>query len=796
MKAAIQSSKIPADLRKNNNWVNQELTWNKSKNKYDKKPLNSRTGKPAKWSDPDEWSSLEDAQKMHQADPLKVPAYVMTEADNLVCIDLDDCYDGDALKPYAQHLMDVFHTYTERSVSGSGIHILCSGTTGLRVNETIIHEGREYPIEVFTKSRIVTLTGDLVDPDYSYIEEGELDTLEEMVKPKAKAGLTIGRGSPASSLATEEELRKLGSALQSASANDYHGWMKVGMALRLYGAQNGCEQEAWALFDDWSKTTESGNYDPQRNLDAWDSWDTTEAGSQVTLGTVYHMAKENGWTFDGRTITSSQNGQKGGRPPAPAHADTAKDFFDTSMVDESSGHPTTRYRDGIWHDYSPQGWTVVPKERIMSRIATFMQDDPALENHCTSNYFRSVKDNLASYNMCATGYRMPTWLDTGESGNHWMAFSDGWAVNMLNMARIMAGLDTGLEEPEYKRPVSPAFFSKSFVAYPLETEDRSMPLFRKYLDRVQPDPENQRMLQQMAGIALTDETCYETCHALIGSGANGKTVFLDILQHLIGRNNVCFIPLKMLAERFQGFPLAENKLNICNEMSTDTGTGNLHLVEGMLKDCISGGDIEVERKGVDKYFAPCRARFIFACNSMPTFMDRSDGIWRRLRVIDFPVTVPAGERDVHLAEKIIAWELPGVLLWAMEGLVDVVRSGMVFESGRSVSLKEQHRFDCDKEKCFLHECCDLEPEAFVPKETLYAKYKFWCSNNGYRFPLSKNKYLRRIEEIHPDLQTTQELWEEDGSRRRGFKGLGLKNPGCEPSTYPAHQVIVGAKRSQ
>ncbi len=241
---------------------------------------------------------------------------------------------------------------------------------------------------------------------------------------------------------------------------------------------------------------------------------------------------------------------------------------------------------------------------------------------------------------------------------------------------------------------------------------------------------------------------------------------------LVGRQNVCFVPLHRIADRFQSFPLAEHKLNICNEMATDTGFGNLQMVEGALKECISGGDIEVERKGLDKTIAPCRARFIFSCNSMPTFVDRSDGIWRRMRAIRFPVTIPREDRDVHLADKIIAKELPAIMRWGLDGLADVLRHGRVFESDESLSLKNQHRDDCDKEKCFLMECCRLEANASISKERLFDNYRFWCEGDGYRFPLAKRKFLRRVEEIFPGIKTVQKS-ETNGSRERSFSGLLL-----------------------
>ena len=797
MEAAINTGNYPEKLKKLNQWVNQEITWNSEKNKYDKKPINSRTGQPAKWSDPNTWASFEDVQALHETNPRAIPAFILAEDNGMVCVDIDNCFDEEGkMVRLAEMLMNTWECYTERSVSGTGIHMLCYGTTPLNGNVTIETGGMELDIEVFTKKRIITLTGDIIKPECSVMtdKQFELNGLADMVKKPESPLVGSAPLAPtfSSSLQPPQELTKLTSALQSVSADDYHDWMRVGMAMRLYGIQNGCENDMWQAFDNWSATTKSGNYDPQKNLKAWSTWNTTGTGNPVTLGSIYHMAKQNGWTFDNRSITSAANGQNGGRPPAPDHPDIAQWFYDDELLHES-GHPTIVEHDGMWHEYSEHGWSVVSEKRVLGSIVGYMQNRSDLRPFSKGHVVRSVRDNLASNNYCRTPHMMPAWLDTGESADNWVGFSDGSAVNLVEFAKVWSGK----AEPEllvkgkeaYTRDLSPAFFSSSFVGYPGQVQSAKPELFHDYLDRVLPNPESQRMLQQLAGLALTDETRYEVCFALVGSGANGKTVFMDILTALVGRQNVSSVDLHQLDKRFQTFPLAISKLNICGEMPTDVGTTSLHKVEGILKHCITGGDIEVERKGLDKTLAKCRARFVFATNSMPTFVDKSDGIWRRLRVIDFPVTIPVEERDVHLADKIIRDELTGVFHWAMQGLVDIIQNGSVFESKQSQRTKDEHRKGCDKECMFIEEECVVtnDDDAYVPKEMLYTHYKFWCDRGGYKYPMSKVSFLKRLKDLHPDLTESQRTFG-DGNRVRCLVGICL-----EVDSYDMLPVYKNAK---
>ncbi len=112
--------------------------------------------------------------------------------------------------------MRVFCISSAATDSHNGIHIFCHGETELKGDVVLMHEG---PVEIFSESRIITLTGNLINPDYNGIEDGEdaLQTLEAMVKPKARPklqfGLHIDQSNPTASLSPEQEISKLENAL-------------------------------------------------------------------------------------------------------------------------------------------------------------------------------------------------------------------------------------------------------------------------------------------------------------------------------------------------------------------------------------------------------------------------------------------------------------------------------------------------------------------------------------------------------------------------------------------------------
>jgi P4 family phage/plasmid primase-like protien len=229
----------------------------------------------------------------------------------------------------------------------------------------------------------------------------------------------------------------------------------------------------------------------------------------------------------------------------------------------------------------------------------------------------------------------------------------------------------------------------------------------------------------------------------------------------------------MPGTRFQTFPLVTAKVNISGELPTDMGASAMAAMEGNFKHAVSGGTIEVERKGVDKTLERCRARFVMAGNSLPTFIDRSDAIWRRKRIIPFDVQIPERERNPDLAKSIIENELPGIFLWAVQGLADVIRTNSLPDCERGLAIKGEHRESCDHEMSFLMDSYETADRTFRIKAIdLYKSYKEWCMDNGYRAK-GESKFKNRVLDVFPAV--TYGAARINGTVSKGYSGIVLKS---------------------
>lgn len=89
--------------------------------------------------------------------------FVFTSNDPYIGIDCDGCLDGNTLNPFVQDLVKFCDSYTEKSISGTGIHIIIKGKLpeGFRNKRSMTHQGFK-ALEVYDHGRYFTMTGKIL----------------------------------------------------------------------------------------------------------------------------------------------------------------------------------------------------------------------------------------------------------------------------------------------------------------------------------------------------------------------------------------------------------------------------------------------------------------------------------------------------------------------------------------------------------------------------------------------------------------------------------------------------------
>ena len=194
--------------------------------------------------------------------------------------------------------------------------------------------------------------------------------------------------------------------------------------------------------------------------------------------------------------------------------------------------------------------------------------------------------------------------------------------------------------------------------------DASCPRFTQFVHEVMDgDAERIAVLQELAGYLLVPENPIHKAFFLYGEGANGKSIFLEILTLVIGRENVSSLTIQDLDNSFRRFSLIGKMVNIASENEIDPKGFNSQY----FKAIVSGDRIMAEKKHGDVLeFKPC-VKMIYAVNNLPYSPDKAYGFFRRVCIIPFNRRFDGDKADCHLIDK-LKLELPGILNWMLAGL--------------------------------------------------------------------------------------------------------------------------------
>jgi putative DNA primase/helicase len=265
------------------------------------------------------------------------------------------------------------------------------------------------------------------------------------------------------------------------------------------------------------------------------------------------------------------------------------------------------------------------------------------------------------------------------------------------------------------------------------------------------DPERIAVIQELFGYCLVPGNWLHKFFLFEGQGANGKSVALKMLEAMLGRDNISSVPLGLFGERFQLVSTIGKLANIAPEADS---SDKPHM--GMLKAFTAGDTITIDRKNLTSVQVVPTAKLVIAANSRPTFVDRSEGLWRRLVPVPFNVTIPEDKQDKRLTEK-LAMELPGIFNWALKGLKRLNHQGRFTESTLVKAATEEYKLECNPVRLFLAEVglqADPSGDRFVEVNDLYGSYAQWSKANGFQ-SLNSSNFGKELRKSFPKVKRTQ-----------------------------------------
>ena len=301
---------------------------------------------------------------------------------------------------------------------------------------------------------------------------------------------------------------------------------------------------------------------------------------------------------------------------------------------------------------------------------------------------------------------------------------------------------------------------------PVEYEPEAIaPRFEQFLREIfagdADAAEKALLICEMVGYTLTTSCEYEKFILLIGRGANGKSVLLDVIRLLIGPGQVSAVQPDQMDNRFQRAHLHGKLANIVTEIKEGG-----EIADAALKAISSGELTTAEHKFKKPFDFQPFATCWFGTNHMPHTRDFSDALFRRALIVEFNRVFHEDEQDKHLKNKLAA-ELPGILRLALTAFSGVIGRGH-FTIPESCKLaKEQWRIEADQVAQFIADCCVMDQDGSEYVGNLFYAYQAWAADAGIRKTLNKINFSKRLHRLGAQRERTSGV--------RLFKGIRLKS---------------------
>lgn len=518
-----------------------------------------------------------------------------------------------------------------------------------------------------------------------------------------------------------------------SSSCDYSDWVEILFAIHDWddGSSGKRVAKQWSRGPGWDEHSE-------REIDSL--WRSSNPGNGVTLGTLVHRAKQNGWSPPGASLkpqtTGKANNDKTDEPESDSDAglsitwsDIRKGYHTASQSDDrlaprydarqllkDEDHwRNVEETDHLWvyeHDtglFVPRGEQLV-RNRLVQNL---------------NEQFRSHEAN----EIC-TGIKGEPEHQIGED-------ELGGPPERIACDNGVLKLDT---HPPELVDHHPRF---GFIST-LETEfdpAAECPRFEQFIEETIPEPSDRLKLQEFAGYVLMHWALpYHKAMFLVGPTASGKSTFLDTIRAMIGDSAGCSLtPQQMTEEQFSAAELYESWVNIRNDIPAQTIQNT-----GQFKEIIAGDPIKAEEKYQDPFMFSPDTKHMFSGNELPEAeeSDNSDAFYRRIMLVAFPETIPRSERESDLDQQLQS-ELPGVLNWALEGLKRL-RDSDGFTGDRPPGQTEiTWQKWSNSIKRFVEEGLEEAGGNDIAKSEVHGAYQNYCESEGIP-ARSQHKFSRWI----------------------------------------------------
>lgn len=785
----LDSAAIPATLRERPQWV--VWRYETRGGKPTKVPVDPRTGKRASSTSPSTWVTFDEAVAASRArDRYAGVGFVFSADDPFAGVDLDGCIDDRGkIVASAQEIIELLNSYTEISPSGRGVKVFILGRKpdGASCKSKSIKGFKE--TEVYDKGRFFTLTGRHLGGTSPAIErrQVELDALCARLWPKNGSRRPTASGTAAVFNGDDEALVE-----RAGAAKNGDRFMRLWCGdMSMHGNDHSAADQALCnLLAFWTgRDAERMDRLFRRSglfRDKWDERrgdrtygqmtiecaivDCTEVYSPGRKGRGPGKAAASGGApnpdgdEDGQAVPLGQREPGTGRLVlSPRRTLPTAEAYAREFHQHADGRTLHGYA-GLLLEWRDNRYCQVEDEAIKHRLQPWLHaalryivnkrtgDLELVDFESNPTTVKQALDTIRAYTHLPAATVAPSWLDDRKGRPSALEILPCRSANVhIPTGRVLAP--------------TPALFTINALDFDYDPHPEPPERWIRFLEQVfVDDPESVELLQEWMGYCLTADTSQQKMLLLVGPRRSGKGTIGRVLTSLVGAGNVVGPTTGSLAGNFGLQPLIDKSLAIVSD-ARFTGDSVGTVVERLL--CISGEDtLTVDRKFLGSVSLKLPTRFVFLTNELPRLNDASTALAGRFLVLRLTHSF-YGQEDPTLTDQLRA-ELPGILLWAIEGWKRLRQRGRFVQPASAEEAIRDLEDLASPVGAFVRECCTLAPGCRAWVDDLYRAWQGWCERDGRHIVSSKMSFGRDLAAAVPGIK-----------RRRGagdvpfYEGIGL-----------------------
>jgi putative DNA primase/helicase len=251
-------------------------------------------------------------------------------------------------------------------------------------------------------------------------------------------------------------------------------------------------------------------------------------------------------------------------------------------------------------------------------------------------------------------------------------------------------------------------------------------------------------IQNAAGWSITGDTSEQTMFILFGTGANGKSTFLNTIMNLLGDYAIATPTETFMKKSSDQITNDIARLRGTRFVTTTEAEHGRRLSEPLIKQ-ITGNDRMTARFLYGEYFNFVPTFKIWmATNHKPVIKGTDHGIWRRIKLIPFTTRIEEDKQDKQLEHKLMQ-ERAGILNWLIEGARRWYTEGLKTPK-IIISATAEYRAEMDIIGNFIKERCIQKLEVAIRSRELFKCYQDWCDENN-EHAVSERFFGLRLKEL-------------------------------------------------